>query len=161
MRSVPCELAPAGSRALHLAHDVKVLCERELPAGAPVLAIRRSQPDRELEQLRGRIRPAAVTSAACGVLEQVGDLRVGASGRKSTMARLLLRVFADAREPRMEGTPLRRRQLVVQRRPDQRMPELDEPVAKLQRVGLERGREAALRAVRRPQGRLDRRRRRP
>jgi len=59
------------------------------------------------------------------------------------VARLFLRVFADSREPGVEGTPLRRRQLVVERRSDQRMPELNELVAKLQCIRLDRGGEAA------------------
>ena len=59
------------------------------------------------------------------------------------MASLLLRVLADAGEPRVERVPLLGRQLVVQRRSDQRMPKVNELVAKLQRIGLERRGEAA------------------
>ena len=77
------------------------------------------------------------------------------------MASLLLRVFADAREPRVQRASLLGRQLVVQGRSDQRVSELDAPVAELERFGLERGCESVFRSPRRRKRSLDCGRRRP
>ena len=119
----------------------------ELAAPQVLVAPRRRQSDRQLEQLRGRARRPARERRVSRVVERGGDFEVGTGGGKREMPRACLRVVHDVGEAAVEttlGVGVRARGNGGR---EQRMPEPHDVAGPLQQLGRHGRFETLVRAV--------------